>query len=154
MQDGSACQRCPQIRQDSAFFWTGSGVNNLSKAGPRATLFLAIAGVCVFFTNIISQVKTLLSVGCIDGCRSLNRSRILKLKKKILSGVKNLEQDRCRKMWLPPPLVYALCATNTLRKTFASLLEISHVCFIKLWTFTASTRSWVWWHSEWGSWAA
>jgi len=33
------------------------------------------------FINVIASVKTLLNFGCIDGCRSLNRSRFLKFEK-------------------------------------------------------------------------
>jgi len=59
--------------------------------------------VCI---NVIASVKTLLTFGCIDGCWSLNCSRILKFEK--VSGLgpdlKTLEQERSRdlKMLLWP----------------------------------------------------
>jgi len=62
--------------------------------------------VCI---NVIVSVKTLLTFGCIDGCRSLNCSRILKFEK--VSGLgtdlKTLEQERSRnlKMLLWPEVL-------------------------------------------------
>ena len=65
-----------------------AGVKNCEKPGPAPLfIFSAVAGVCVVFIFLyiffififfISEVQTVMNCGCIDGCRSLNRSRILK----------------------------------------------------------------------------
>ena len=57
-------------------------------------LFSAIAGICVVFINDIASAQTLLNVGCIDGSRSGNRSRIHKFEKKIRT--ESSEQERSR----------------------------------------------------------
>jgi len=63
--------------------------------------FLAVAWICVVFQ------LSFLNFGCIDGSRSLNRSRIRQFEKFPHPDLdsKILEQERSRKMWLQPPLV-------------------------------------------------
>jgi len=43
--------------------------------------FLAVARIGMVFVHVISEVKTLLNFGCIDGSQSLKRSRIVKVEK-------------------------------------------------------------------------
>ena len=66
-------------------------------------LFSAGAGACMDVVNMIAQVQILLNFGCIDDCRSLNRSRIHTFKKISDSDMDSniLEQERSRilKMW-------------------------------------------------------
>ena len=69
--------------------------------------FSSVAGVCVVCIHVVSYVKTLLNFGRIDGSRSLNRSRVLNFEKfpDPDPDWKILEQERCLKMWLRPPLL-------------------------------------------------
>jgi len=61
----------------------------------RHFLFSTVAGIYVVFINVIAYVQTLPNFGCIDGCQSLSRSRILNFEKHFGPGsgprLKNFE---------------------------------------------------------------
>ena len=116
-ETASTCQRWPRIRSgevDSGRILRFFGSGPESKFFEKRTrigshcLFPAVAEVRVVFINVIAQVKTLLNFGCMDGCRSVNRSRILKFEKLPDPDSKTWEKERSRglKMWLRPPLLY------------------------------------------------
>jgi len=69
-----------------------------NKPDPVSLFISAVAGVCLFFINVISKIKPLLIFGCIDGSQNLNRSQIAKFEKFSDGDSKLLEQERSLKM--------------------------------------------------------
>jgi len=78
------CQRWPRTHiagvDTGKILW--AVVQFLWKAGPDLeSLFSTVAGGCLVFAKVIAQVKTFFKFGWMDGCGSLHRNQILKLKK-------------------------------------------------------------------------